>query len=461
MKKIYVLYLAMFSLMLGACNPEQYDGVDAKGIPSVSDIPGDAISIVVDQETNNVTFSMTDVKGSIPVWIFSDGSYSTINGFQKIFKDAGDHTVEVKLSNRNGISDGSVTKTFHIDKSLMKGFAGFVYDSEFNLWKKATINQPTFWYAPGWSQIADPAYKLERGAYTVTLPAATTDTWQAQMALVTDIATNSATKYDFSVILVATKDHPHVMVKLTDSSNDGVFFFEEKIKLKANEPVCFWKSNMNGIDIAKLKLVFDFGGNSENTTMTMERIVLKDHANDDGTVVPAPDQFDEGDDINGKDYATGIVGKWTWEPSVQGHFGCGESPDNATGWWSASAYEKADWGLYDDVMTFGANGSYLFDPGEGGKIYVNKDCTFYPEYNLNNGADYLVPVEQQTATYTVTQESGTYYLNFPPQTLFTYMPSDAVYNNPKYKITRMTTTMMEVVSLGQGISWKYRLKKIN
>lgn len=461
MKKIYILYMTMFSLLLGACTPEQYDGVDAKGIPSVSDITDDAISIVVDQETNNVTFKMTGVSGYMPVWIFSDGSYSTINGFQKVFKDAGDYTVEVKLSNRNGISDGSLTKTFHIDKSLMKGFGGFVYDSDFNMWKKAVINQPTFWYAPGWSQIADPAYTLDKGSYTVTLPAATTDTWQAQMALVTNIGTVSSKAYDFSVILSSTKDHPHVMVKLTDSSNDGVFFFEETIKLKANEPVCFWKSEMNGIDIATLKLVFDFGGNSENSIITLDKIVLKDHADDDGTVVPETGDSDEGDELSGKEYATGIVGKWTWEPSVRGHFGCGPSPDDPTGWWSASANEKADWGLYDDVMTFGANGSYLFDPGEGGQIYVNKDCTFFPEYNLNDGADYLVPVAQQTATYTVTEESGTYYLNLPSKTLFTYMPSDAVYNNPKYKITKMTTTIMELVSLGEGISWKYRLKKID
>ncbi|WP_298649272.1 PKD domain-containing protein [uncultured Proteiniphilum sp.] len=459
MKKIYLILPVLLLFVLGACSPEEYDRLDPNAIPLVSGLE-EAIVITVDQETNTVTFTL-DKPGYNPVWIFDDGKYAAENGVKKIFPKAGDYTVEMKASNRNGISDGSVTKTFHIDKSLMEGFAGFVYDSEYNMWKTATVNTPTFYYAPGWVQIADPAYTLNGSAYTVTLPSATTETWQAQMALGTNLSANAATHYDFSVILTSTKDHPGVMVKLTDASNDGSFFFEQKIVLEANQPTCFWMSDMPGIDMASVKLVFDFGGNVADTEMRMEDVVFKDHANDDGTVVPDRDAFDEGRDLSGSEYATGIVGKWTWEPSVQGHFGCGPNPDEPTGWWSAPAEDKKDWGLYDDTMTFGADKSYQFNPGEGGKVYVNKDCTFHSELYLGDGLDYLVPVEPQTATYTVTEEAGAYYLQLPSKTLFSYMPSDQVYNNPKYKITRMTTTMMELVSLGDGISWKYRLKKVN
>ena len=69
------------------------------------------------------------------------------------------------------------------------------------------------------------------------------------------------------------------------------FHFAETIALTANEPVCFWKSDMAGLDIANLKFVFDFGGNAENTEIMVESIVLKDHTNDDGTIVPEEETF--------------------------------------------------------------------------------------------------------------------------------------------------------------------------
>lgn len=167
-------------------------------------------------------------------------------------------------------------------------FEGFKYDSEFNLWKSASTNVGAFYYAPGWAQIADPDYTYDNGTYTVTLPAATFETWQAQMPIISDIAASSATNYDFSVLLTSSTDHPGVTVKLTEDGNDGNFLFEEKVALKANEETVFYKSDLAGIDAATLKLVLDFGGNADNTVITIRNIVLKDHANDDGTKVPDP-----------------------------------------------------------------------------------------------------------------------------------------------------------------------------
>ena len=82
-------------------------------------------------------------------------------------------------------------------------------------------------------------------------------------------------------------------VKLVDATEDKIYYFEGKTPLVANEPVCFWKSNMPGLDIANLNLVFDFGGNAAGTVMTIESIVLKDHANDDGTIVPEQEETPE------------------------------------------------------------------------------------------------------------------------------------------------------------------------
>lgn len=297
MKKIiYILEGMMLSaaiaLGFSACSPEEFGSPKEAGIPVASDYE-EAVRIEVDQETNYANFYFDSKKGVMPVWIIDGKNYSSDFSMSKYYRKAGDYNVEVKVANANGVSDGTIYKTFHVDKTKMTGFGGFVYDSEFNMWTKATVAPPAFYYAPGWGQITDPAFSLTDGAYVVTLPAATTDTWQAQMALVTNMATSVDKHYDFSVILTSTTDHPHVTVKLADATNDGLFYFEGKVALTANEPVCFWKSGMEGIDIASLKLVLDFGGNSENTEITVESIVLKDHADDDGTEVPEVDDTPE------------------------------------------------------------------------------------------------------------------------------------------------------------------------
>ncbi|SHE45953.1 hypothetical protein [Dysgonomonas macrotermitis] len=288
MRKIYnyigmSLLIVLMALVQAGCSPDDFTSPNG-AIPLATEYE-DAIQIDIDQTTNYVTFSFTG-KGVTPVWILDGKTYSSSFSMKKYYRKAGDYSIDVKIANANGMSDGVITKTFHIDKTIISGFGGFVYDSDFNLWKKATIDAPTFWYAPGWSQIADPAYTLSDGAYTLSLPEATTDTWQAQMALGTNMGSSEGTQYDFSVILTSSQDHPHVMIKLVDSTDDNVFYFAETRALTANEPTCFWKSEMEGLDISKLKLVLDFGGNAAGTEMIVENIVFKDHANDDGTVIP-------------------------------------------------------------------------------------------------------------------------------------------------------------------------------
>lgn len=290
MKKIYQYIGAMLlttTLALGntACSPLDFATPDENGIPVLSEYES-GIHVEVDQETNYAYFYFDAMPGVTPIWIMDGKTYSSSFSFSKYYRKAGDYSIEVKIANANGTSDGTLTKTFHVDKTQMTGFGGFDYDSEFNMWRMATIETPAFWYAPEWNQVADPVYTFSKGAYTLTLPSATTETWQAQMMLPTDISTAAGKNYDFSVILTSSTEHPHVMVKLVDSANDDVFYCAETVALAANEPLCFWKYDMPGLDIASLKLVLDFGGNAENTEITVENIVLKDHANNDGTVVP-------------------------------------------------------------------------------------------------------------------------------------------------------------------------------
>lgn len=480
MKKIYQYWgslLLMAGMTFTACSPEKFVGPNEAGILQASEIES-AIHIAVDQSINQVTFNL-DKKAAYPIWIFDGKTYSTVNGLSKIYTVAGDYSVEVKVGNANGISDGTVVKTFHIDNTMFdfdkyytflsggtsktwyvakdeaghmgcgepgtdgsnwwsalpndkadwgvyddaltftadkqytynpgsggtvyvntgcslwaehntndgldfmvpveeqtvayeltvegtdlfiefpantlfpyipyddsytsprfkvesmnakkmvliadngsiswrmvlttereEVFEGFKYDSDFNIWKNATIANPWFYYAPGWAQIADPAYTLNGATYTVTLPAATTDQWQAQMHLDTDIALNSATTYDFSVILNASTDIAKATVKLTDNTDDNNFLFTETVALKALEDNVFWLSGVQGIDAAAVKLVLDFGGNGDNCEVVIRNVVLKDHANDDGTKLPSEEPEEEKPDVNWADEAS-AENMWT------------------------------------------------------------------------------------------------------------------------------------------------------
>lgn len=172
-----------------------------------------------------------------------------------------------------------------------KGFNGFDANSDFNMFKGAEYNFE-YYYAPGWAQIDDPVCVEGENSLTYTFPSATTDQWQAQVKMYTGLSTSASSNYDFSVLLTPNKDIKGATVKLTQSDNDDVYYFADRVDLTANTTYIFWKSDMAGIDIPALKLVFDFGGCPENFEVEIANIVLKDHANDDGTVLPDPDAPD-------------------------------------------------------------------------------------------------------------------------------------------------------------------------
>ena len=59
-------------------------------------------TITVDNETNQVTFSLADAAGMIPVWNFQDKNgewtvWQAQQGFKKIYTTAGDYTVRIEL----------------------------------------------------------------------------------------------------------------------------------------------------------------------------------------------------------------------------------------------------------------------------------------------------------------------------------------------------------------------------
>ncbi len=261
-------------------------------------------------------------------------------------------------------------------------FKGFKYDSEFNLWKHVdeTDDYTThFWYAPGWAQIADPEYSKEGNSYTFTLPASTTDQWMAQCPLKPSALHLSADKlYDFSCTISSNVDLPGVTVKLTDVNSGDNYVFAERVPVAAFDDHVFYVYGVNAMTAdADCELFFDFGGNPENTVVTVSNIVIKDHANDDGTVVPS----DEDDD---PEEAT-----FDW------------NPDAATNLWKAvedgSAFISVtpwfannDWGQIGDPVWDHADGVWSLTIPEGmggsqwqGQFPINTSLTASADKKYN------------------------------------------------------------------------------
>lgn len=177
----------------------------------------------------------------------------------------------------------------YILTSASAGFQGFDATSDCNIFKDAEFTNK-FFYAPDWVQIDDPAVTQSGRAYDVALPEATTDQWQAQVIFKSTLSTQSANNYDFSVKLTSTTEHPGVTVKLTKEGDDNTFYFVEKVSLKAGEEKLFYKSDMPGLDIEGLNLVFDFGGNAANSTVTVSDFCMEIHGCDG---IEAPTEDDE------------------------------------------------------------------------------------------------------------------------------------------------------------------------
>ena len=472
---------ALFAgLAMTACSPDEFSGADPNGIPSVSGVD---FNISVDQETNQMIATYTPQPGTYPVWILNGTTYSTLQEVGYNNPEAGTYTIDMKIGNRNGFSQGTISKTFTFNETKVDYSADFrritgkewriankevahmgcgpagtagtewwsaqpndkkdfgvyddritftadnrkggtytynagadgmtyvnwgtsfnptgaepdvdvalgnqtstwsfevydwedaegnvtkqtyiqlgkntlfpyissnaqyenpkfrietltatkmvlVYDapdrsiswrfiltsaaderlveeqgfdanSDFNLWKGVTPDA-TFYFAPNWSpdRTADmqATYNDNGNDYTITVPDAAFDRWQAQMHLhTTGVETSAANHYDFSCIFVADADIDGVTVKVTNEADNEAIIDVDNISLKAGKEYVFWKSDIEGKDLSPVKIVFDFGHASGATTINVSNIVLKDHANNDGTIVS------EGGEGGGEDKPT-------------------------------------------------------------------------------------------------------------------------------------------------------------
>lgn len=167
-------------------------------------------------------------------------------------------------------------------------------------------------------------------------------------------------------------------------------------------------------------------------------------------------------------YMKAMANTWAWDKENPGHFGCGESFENATGWWSCGANEKADSGLYDDLMTFTADGQYTFNPGVGGTVYVNYGSGYKPEGHedeIASSLDYQAPIDEYTHPYTIENnwnDAGIeeIYLVLQQGDNLSYIPNaEAISTLPRYRFVNTLPAdikkNLKLVHTLPGISWMF------
>ena len=487
MNKIYQLFCAglvgcAISASLIACSPDSFEGADPNGIPTVEGVD---FQMNVDQETNQMVASYTPQAGVYPIWILDGTTYSTLPEVGYKNSEAGTHTVELKLGNRNGFSQGSVKKVYTFNETKIdytsdfrkitgkewrfankevahlacgpagtagtewwsaqpddkKGFgmyddritftadtrkggtfnynagedgltyvntgttkwghqdadwdatignqtstwnfevyewadadgnvtsqtyiqlapntafpyissdaqyedpkfrietltakklvlvyetpdrgiawrfiftseaaekewSGFDANSDFNMWKGITPVM-SFYYNPdpSWGNEQTDAFaalfKMGDNDYSVTVPQQCYAEWQAQVHFHTNLTTSAANNYDFSCILNSDRDIEGVVIKLTNEDDSEAIIDAHDVNLKAGEDYIFWVSDVTGKDLNPVKLVLDFGHATGETNISITDIVLKNHADDDGTVPPSDEPVDPDKPVMDWDY---------------------------------------------------------------------------------------------------------------------------------------------------------------
>lgn len=162
-------------------------------------------------------------------------------------------------------------------------------------------------------------------------------------------------------------------------------------------------------------------------------------------------------------FTNGESKEWTVDGTADGNMGCGSDTNNPTNWWNGGPGCKEAEGVYQNIMTFTntgeeSSGKYSFNPGAAGTVYVNKDVNALPPFTVNNpndGNDYRVEVTSQETTFSLVAEGASLYLTFPAHTLFPYIPSEAGYDAPKYRISSFNKNQIVLVQDLDGISWQY------
>ncbi|MBR6547505.1 MAG: DUF5121 domain-containing protein [Bacteroidales bacterium] len=461
--KYIAVALAMSLLAIG-CTPEII-APDQDKLPSTDDFD---VTISVDQATNYVTFTMNNT-GMVPMWIFGDVKIDkdvnkkyayTTNGISLRFRDAGEHFVEVKAYNANGISMGSKIYSFSIENTYRDPFDPSSYVKAITgewMWNNEVAGHfgcgpdlagPAGWWAAGANEKADWSLYNDRMTFTAD------------------------GKYQFN-----PGDDGKVYVNAGFSalgaSPDGADFL---VDIPAYETTYSFENNWNEAGIEEIWLVLPAQKNlsyipnqtiyddprflvmdSKPSSMRKElKLAAALAPNGDGTIswyynfipavhVASPEELLAGTSAEGK--------VWVMDSASKGHLGCGESAANAAGWWSAGPEEKAGTGLYDDEITFYPGGKYVYSSGADGLMYINWGVTAIgPNPGVEPDIDIEWPLTE--STYEFDGETITLAANTP----MVYVPSDYVWENPVFHVTALTETSMTVVAENPGCYWQMIFK---
>lgn len=452
------------SLLAIGCTPEII-APDQDKLPSTDDFD---VTISVDQATNYVTFTMNNT-GMVPMWIFGDVKIDkdvnkkyayTTNGISLRFRDSGEHFVEVKAYNANGISMGSKIYSFIIENTYRDPFDPSSYVKAITgewMWNNEVAGHfgcgpdlagPAGWWAAGANEKADWSLYNDRMTFTAD------------------------GKYQFN-----PGDDGKVYVNAGFSalgaSPDGADFL---VDIPAYETTYSFENNWNEAGIEEIWLVLPAQKNlsyipnqtiyddprflvmdSKPSSMRKElKLAAALAPNGDGTIswyynfipavhVASPEELLAGTSAEGK--------VWVMDSASKGHLGCGESAANAAGWWSAGPEEKAGTGLYDDEITFYPGGKYVYSSGADGLMYINWGVTAIgPNPGVEPDIDIEWPLTE--STYEFDGETIILAANTP----MVYVPSDYVWENPVFHVTALTETSMTVVAENPGCYWQMIFK---
>lgn len=465
--------LSMSAALMAACSPD-YITPDQAKLPQAADFD---VQVEVNQETNYVTFNMNN-NGIVPVWIVSatdpidnaNGSkvtgknYAyTGNGLLLRFRDEGKHTVEVKAYNAHGISVGSQMVEFTLNNTYRDPFDPAPYikalsDGSTKTWEwNHTVaghfgcgpfgGTGTEWWSAGaedkkdWSLYDDKITFGADGSYIY-------DPGDGQLYVNANsgIKSEYATGEDYLVPWEKTTATYSVESNWNDAGVEEIY-----ITLPKGTPMSYVADQTELDDPRYLVL--------ESKPADMKKCLklvanLKTSGNPDG-IAWHYEFVKEGS--AGEDVTDPLYGKtsktWVLDSEANGHIGCGPDQANAAGWWAAGPNEKAGFGLYDDEITFYADGKYVFNPGADGKIYINKEVTAIGP-GTTQSEDYDIDWTVQESTYTLNGD----VLTFPEGVVIGYVANNESVTNPTYVITENTEDKLVIVANFSGISWQYIYK---
>lgn len=465
--------LSMSAALMAACSPD-YITPDQAKLPQAADFD---VQVEVNQETNYVTFNMNN-NGIVPVWIVgatdpidnANGSkvtgknYAyTGNGLLLRFRDEGKHTVEVKAYNAHGISVGSQMVEFTLNNTYRDPFDPAPYikalsDGSTKTWEwNHTVaghfgcgpfgGTGTEWWSAGaeekkdWSLYDDKITFGADGSYIY-------DPGDGQLYVNANsgIKSDYATGEDYLVPWEKTTATYSVESNWNDAGVEEIY-----ITLPKGTPMSYVADQTELDDPRYLVL--------ESKPADMKKCLklvanLKTSGNPDGIawhyefVKEGSAGGDVTDPLYGKTSKT-----WVLDSEANGHLGCGPDQANAAGWWAAGPNEKAGFGLYDDEITFYADGKYVFNPGADGKIYINKDVTAIGP-GTTQSEDYDIDWTVQESTYTLNGD----VLTFPEGVVIGYVANNESVTNPTYVITENTEDKLVIVANFSGISWQHIYK---